>query len=76
MTADGKQALVAGDLNSTEIAEPTSTALSRGRQGSEILYVVTGGGELAPIYGKEIVGGQVLAIRLENYFPHEMEDYP
>lgn len=64
---DGKQYIIAGDLNSTEIAEPTSAALSRDRKGKEgkILYVVTGGGALAPINGNEIVGGQILAIDVD-----------
>ena len=57
------QAIIAGQLNSTEIAEPTAAAL--GRDGKEnILFVTTGGGLLAPVNGDEIVGGQVVAIKL------------
>jgi hypothetical protein len=64
ITPDGKQILLAGHANSTEIAEPTSAALSRGDIDEKKLYVVTGGGALGPINGAEIVGGQVVAIDL------------
>ncbi|KAF2113496.1 hypothetical protein BDV96DRAFT_495882 [Lophiotrema nucula] len=57
-----EQVVIAGDPNSTEIDEPTSAALSRGAIKDKKLFVVTGGGALAP--GSEIVGGQVLAIDL------------
>ena len=59
----GKQAIVAGDLNSTEIAQPTAAAF--GRKGmQDILYVTTAGGLLFPINGDEIVGGQVVGVEV------------
>ncbi|KAI4156950.1 MAG: hypothetical protein LQ342_008573 [Letrouitia transgressa] len=59
----GKQAIVAGDLNSTEIAQPTAAAFGRkGKQ--DTLYVTTAGGLLFPINGDEIVGGQVVAVKV------------
>ena len=59
----GRQSVVAGDINSTEVAQPTSAAL--GRDGT--LFVTTGGGLLAPVNGDEVVGGQVVAVELGGY---------
>jgi hypothetical protein len=69
VSPDGKQRIIAGNINSTEIAEPTSAALSREKKGKEgkKLFVVTGGGLFQPITtidGPQIVGGQVVAIDL------------
>lgn len=58
----GEQEVIAGHPDSMEIDEPTAVALSRGDMKNEKLFVVTGGGALAP--GNEIVGGQVLAVDL------------
>lgn len=60
---DGEIMIVAGNLNSTAIAEPTSAAFGR-RKGEDerVLYVTTGGGVGAPVNGDLIIGGQVLAI--------------
>ena len=59
----GKQVTIAGDLNSTAIAQPTSAAF--GRNGDEgILYVSTAGGLGIPVNGNETVGGQLVAIRV------------
>ena len=60
----GLEEVVAGDLNSTLLAMPTSARLSRGSEEGKWLYVTTGGGELKPVNGDEIVGGQVIAIHL------------
>ena len=64
--ASGQQGIVAGDLNRTEIAQPTAAAFGRSRGGKEqdILYVTTAGGLLFPIDGDEIVGGQVVAVKV------------
>ena len=59
----GKQVTIAGDLNSTTIAQPTSAAF--GRNGDEgILYVTTAGGLGIPVNGNETVGGQIVAIKV------------
>lgn len=63
VSAGGQRLLLAGDKNSTEIAEPTSVALSRNTRNKK-LYVVTAGGLAAPVDGDMVVGGQVLAIEL------------
>ena len=55
---------MAGDLNSTELAEPTSCAFGRGRGEEGKLFVTTGGGLAVPVNGDEIVGGQVVGVEV------------
>ena len=62
----GKQVTIAGDLNSTTIAQPTSAAF--GRNGDEgILYVTTAGGLGIPVNGSETIGGQIVAITVGKH---------
>ena len=62
----GKQVTIAGDLNSTTIAQPTSAAF--GRNGDEgILYVTTAGGLGIPVNGNETVGGQIVAVTVGKH---------
>ena len=62
----GKQVTIAGDLNSTTIAQPTSAAF--GRNGNEgVLYVTTAGGLGIPVNGNEVVGGQIVAVRVGKH---------
>lgn len=63
ITPAGDVAVVAGDLNSTAIAEPASARFGRRSGDSNVLYVTTAGGMVAPVNGDTVVGGQVLAIR-------------
>ena len=56
------QVIVAGNLNSTELAEPTSAAFGRGEGERGVVYVTTGGGLVAPVNGDETVGAQLVAI--------------
>ena len=62
---DGRQEIIAGNLNSTEIAEPTSVAFGKGMEWGK-LYVTTGGGFAAPVNGDVVVGGQVVEIDLRE----------
>lgn len=64
VTSSGKQVIVAGSLNSTVIAEPTSAAFGRGSSDAHVLYVTTAGGIATPVDGTTIIGGQLLAIDL------------
>ena len=58
-----EQTIIAGRIDSTEIAEPTAAAF--GRNGKEdILFVTTGGGLFFPVNGNEIVGGQLVAVKV------------
>ena len=58
-----EQTIVAGEIDSTEFAEPTAAAF--GRNGKEnILFVTTGGGLFFPVNGNETVGAQLNAVRL------------
>ena len=62
-TRDGKQRVVAGNVNETGIAEPTSAQF--GANG--VLYVTTAGGLAVPVVvgGEEVrVGGQLVAVEL------------
>ncbi|KAL7912431.1 hypothetical protein GGI35DRAFT_491041 [Trichoderma velutinum] len=64
ISADGRrQAIIAGDVNSTAIAEPTSCAFGRGLLDKNVLYVVTGGGLALPVNGDIIIGGQLVAVK-------------
>ncbi|TFB01464.1 hypothetical protein CCMA1212_006878 [Trichoderma ghanense] len=63
ISADGKRKVViAGGLNSTAIAEPTSCAFGRGPHDKNILYVVTAGGLETPVDGDVVIGGQLVAV--------------
>lgn len=59
--------VVAGSLNSTEIAEPTSLAFARtgsGHVDEAVIYVATGGAIADPIDGVITVGGQIVRLQL------------
>ncbi|KAL2047341.1 hypothetical protein N7G274_001362 [Stereocaulon virgatum] len=56
------QAVVAGNVNSTEIAEPTSAQFGRTPVDNHVLYVTTAGRLSVPINGYEVVGGQLVAV--------------
>lgn len=63
ISADGKQQVtVAGNLNSTIIAEPTACAFGRGIH-KNLLYVVTAGGMVVPVDGNISIGGQFVAVK-------------
>jgi hypothetical protein len=67
ISADGKtQAYIAGNLNSTAIAEPTSCAFGRGPHDKNILYVVTAGAMETPVNGTIIIGGQLVAVKTNS----------
>ena len=61
--ANGHQEIIAGNLNSTEIAEPTAVRLAKG---GKKMFVTTAGGMSVPVNGDEIVGGQLLEIDVPN----------
>jgi hypothetical protein len=60
--ADGSRSLTAGGLNSTVVAGATSAAFGRTRWDQDVLYVVTSGGQAAPVNGTYTEGGKVVAI--------------
>ncbi|KAK5684887.1 hypothetical protein LTS10_002962 [Elasticomyces elasticus] len=57
-----KGSIVAGSLNSTQFAEPTSCAFGRTEADRHVLYVVTAGGLATPVDGDFTIGAQVLAV--------------
>ncbi|KAF2802216.1 uncharacterized protein BDZ99DRAFT_454955 [Mytilinidion resinicola] len=67
---DGEVEVVAGSVNSTEVAEPTALVWGRegevGKGGERVLYVTTGGALGDPINGTVVVGAQVLRIGVEG----------
>jgi len=65
--ANGMSSAIAGNLNSTEIVEPTGLAWGRTEKDNGVIYVTTGGGLGGPVWedGKNtIVGGQVVALKI------------
>ena len=61
----GPQVKIAGQLESLLLAEPTACAFGRGVSDRGVLYVVTGGGLTAPVQGRYVHGGSVVAIEAE-----------
>ena len=59
----GKQEIVAGYVNSTEIAQPTAPAFERAVSSCR-LFVTTAGGLAFPVNGNEIIGGQIVEVQL------------
>ncbi|MCJ1385947.1 hypothetical protein MMC17_009072 [Xylographa soralifera] len=64
ITPDGRATIIAGNLNSTELASPTSVRFGRMNQDRRTIYVTTAGGLEAPINGTVIIGAQLAAIEL------------
>lgn len=63
------ESIVAGNVNSTAIAEPTSAVFGRTERDKHVLYVVTAGGSLIPVQtasGPKQVGAQVVAVNLAS----------
>ena len=59
---DGSGQIIAGAVNTTEIAQPTSAQFGRTVRDRDVLYVTTAGGLAVPIDGDVVVGGQVVAV--------------
>ncbi|KAL1860532.1 hypothetical protein Daus18300_009164 [Diaporthe australafricana] len=62
-TETGDVSIMAGDVNSTAIAEPTSAKLGRREDDAMVLYVTTAGGIVTPVDGDIVIGGQVVAVK-------------
>jgi hypothetical protein len=62
----GRKLNIAGNLNTTEVAEPTALAFGRSKWDKNVVYVTTGGALGDPINGTIVVGGQLLAIKLDG----------
>ena len=56
--------IIAGSLNSTDIAQPTSAKFGRGASDKDVLYVTTAGGQSVPVNGHLTVGAQIVAVDL------------
>ena len=59
---NGSTMIIAGVVNTTEIAEPTSAEFGRTPEDRDVLYVTTAGGLSFPINGNVVVGGQIVAV--------------
>lgn len=66
LTLSGNQTIIAGNLNSTAIAQPTAIRFGRTSVDEDTFYVTTGGGLAGPINGTIIIGGQVVAVDLRS----------
>ena len=62
VSVNGSTRIIAGVVNTTEIAEPTGAQFGRTTADGHVLYVVTAGGLAFPIDGDVVVGGQVVAV--------------
>lgn len=64
LTPDGQFGPVAGNRNSSEVAEPVALTVGRTKEDWErgTLYVSTGGALADPINGTTVIGGQILAL--------------
>lgn len=62
-TRTGEVRIVAGDVNSTAIAEAISAKFGRRECDSTVLYVTTAGGLATPVNGDIVIGGQLVAVR-------------
>ena len=67
VTRDARVSVIAGTLNSTTLAQPTSAKFGKRPSDRGVLYVTTGGGEGAPVNGDVIVGAQVVAVDLSKW---------
>ena len=57
-------AVIAGNLNSTEVPQPTALAFGRTPVDSKILYITSTGGLVFPINGSITLGGELLRLDL------------
>lgn len=60
----GHAEIVAGSLNSSLLAGPTSAAFGRTESNQDVLYITTGGGITAPVNGTYTEGGKIVALRV------------
>ena len=66
VSLNGSTRIIAGVVNTTEIAEPTGAQFGRTQADGHVLYVTTAGGLAFPIDGDVVVGGQVVAVDTEG----------
>lgn len=59
---DGETTVIAGALDSALIPGATAVAIGRTARDKDIAYVVTGGGQAAPVNGTYVEGGKVVAV--------------
>ncbi|UKZ82819.1 hypothetical protein TrVFT333_010617 [Trichoderma virens FT-333] len=62
ISTNGQWSIIAGNVNSTAIAEPTPAAFGRGPNDKNILYVSTLGGMEVPVNGNITIGAQLVAV--------------
>ncbi|KAL6796448.1 hypothetical protein J3E68DRAFT_449609 [Trichoderma sp. SZMC 28012] len=62
ISINGQRSIIAGNVNSTAIAEPTSAAFGRGSNDKNVLYVSTLGGMEVPVDGNITIGAQLVAV--------------
>jgi sugar lactone lactonase YvrE len=66
ITPDGVSTVLVGNLNSTELAGPSSVRFGRQGEGKSVLYITTCGGLVGPVNGTFVEGGKVVSIDLSD----------
>lgn len=66
ITPDGVSTVLVGNLNSTELAGPSSARFGRRDEDKSVLYLTTDGGLVGPVNGNFVEGGKVVAIKLQD----------
>lgn len=67
ISIDGRLEIIAGGLNSTEVAGDTSMAFGRTHKDTDILYVTTCGAHYAPVNGTFVEGAKVVALDVGGF---------
>lgn len=64
LAASGDVEIVARDFSSATSIGATAAAFGRTTQDQDVLYITTGGGEAAPIYGTHTEGDKIVALTI------------
>ncbi|MCJ1455832.1 hypothetical protein MMC28_006189 [Mycoblastus sanguinarius] len=59
---NGTQAIITGNIDPTDTAQPTAAQLGRTEKDSTVLYATTAGGLVFPVNGDEKVGARLVVV--------------
>jgi hypothetical protein len=66
VSPQGSAKVIAGNLNSTDVAGATSASLGRTPWDRNVVYVATNGGYGSPVNGTFVEGGKVMGIKIHD----------